>query len=261
VNNFIWSQSALKDLEKDETCPFRWKEQWVERKFNSKASPVMDQGNFFEYLCIGGNAKGEAITSIPLTLKNEKTAVQKRIEKQAELFHKMFDPTAKEFLGYKIVGTQVKLSGAIDGNLVEGTADILATRLSDGARVIIDLKLTDDGYRIGRVTATDAFRVYEIPLCPDDEGWMAHVLLSYLNRDGYRGVFTIKHHYVNGVLQHFFVINSTGHFRGGYNPAGSQDNFTGLGFIELKCWAACGFRPILAGHHLRTTYTRYHFRP
>src|SRR5882672_5401934 len=131
--NFIWSQSALKDFEKDSTCPFRWHKQWVEREFNSKASAVMDQGNFFEYLCIGGNARGEAIKSLPLTLKGEKTAVQKRIETQAELFGKMFDPKAQEFLGYKIVDTQVKLTGNINGVITEGTLDIEAVRISDGS--------------------------------------------------------------------------------------------------------------------------------
>lgn len=146
MSNFIWSQSALKDLEGDNTCPFRWYKQWVAKEFNSKPTAPMEHGNYFEYLCIGGNAKGPATKSLPLTLKGEKTAVQKRIEAQAELFKKMFDPTAKEFLGYKIVGTQVKLSGETKGIPTEGTADIEAIRLSDGAPVIIDLKLTDDAY-------------------------------------------------------------------------------------------------------------------
>ncbi len=104
----------------------------------------MDYGNFFEYLCIGANAKGEAIKSIPLTLKGEKTTVQKRIEAQAELFGKMFDPNDKEYLGYKIVDTQVKLSGLIKETPIEGTLDIEAIRVSDGAPVVIDLKLTED---------------------------------------------------------------------------------------------------------------------
>jgi len=138
MDKFIWTQSAIKDLEKPETCPSRWKAQWVDRLFRSPTSEAAAYGNYFEYLCIGANAKGEVTTDLPRNKDGTKTATQKRIEQQAELFKQMFNPESPSYLGYDIADTQVKLVGEIEGIPIEGTADIT------GATVLTDLKLTED---------------------------------------------------------------------------------------------------------------------
>jgi hypothetical protein len=143
--DFVWTQSAVKDLEKDQTCPSRWKGQWLDRAFKSTTSEAANYGNYFEYLVIGANAKGEVISDLPRTLKGDKTTTQRRIEAQAAIAKEMlFDKLAKSYLGYSPVDTQVKLSGAIAGIQAEGTLDIEATQDADGYPTIIDLKCTED---------------------------------------------------------------------------------------------------------------------
>lgn len=148
MDNFIWTQSALKDLEKDTTCPLRWYEQWVNKSISFPSSEAQDMGNFFEYLCIGANAKGEAVKSLPLTKANEKTAAHKRIEMQASRFRDLFDPLHPDFQGFKITDTQTLLEGVINGIPAQGTIDIGAINVSNGNPAIIDLKLTADAMNV-----------------------------------------------------------------------------------------------------------------
>jgi hypothetical protein len=142
LSNFIWTQSAVKDLEKEETCPSRWKGLWLDKLWKTKASEAADYGNYFEYLCIGANAKGEAIKDLPRLVNGNKSTTQKRIELQAARYKDFTDPLSKSFLGYETIDTQVHLKGFINGVETEGTADMLMSR--DGIPVIADLKLTED---------------------------------------------------------------------------------------------------------------------
>lgn len=144
---FVWSQSALKDFEKTDTCPKRWYDQWVEKLFTQESTEPQNNGNYFEYLCIGKNAKGNTVTEIPKTKSGEVTALEKRMEIQAKRFKDFFDPTHKDYLGYQILDTQLLLSGKINGINVEGTADIHAvTKLTVDRPVIIDIKTSEDIY-------------------------------------------------------------------------------------------------------------------
>lgn len=142
MSNFIWTQSAVKDLEKEETCPARWKGLWLDKLWKPKASEAADYGNYFEYLCIGANAKGEAIKDLPRLANGSKSTTQKRIELQALRYKDFVDPLSKKFLGYEQLDTQVHLKGLINGVETEGTADMLMSR--DGRPVVADLKLTED---------------------------------------------------------------------------------------------------------------------
>lgn len=145
--SFKWSQSALKDFEKVNTCPKRWVEQWVNKTFTQKPSEPQNNGNFFEYKCIGKNAKGDAVTEIPKTKAGDVTALEKRIALQSQRFKDFFDPTHKDYLGYEIVDTQLPLKGKINGIEIEGTADIHAVLKSTIERpVIIDIKTSEDIY-------------------------------------------------------------------------------------------------------------------
>ncbi len=143
MDKFTWSQSALKDLEKTITCPARWKAQWIDKLFKSFTSEAADYGNYFEYLCIGGSAHGDAVTDLPRTTTGAKTATQKRIEAQAELFKEMMDRSSEKYLGYEIQSTQTKLRGYIGNCYVEGVADIITALVGDKS-CIVDLKLTED---------------------------------------------------------------------------------------------------------------------
>ena len=134
---FVFTQSALKDLEKSATCPVRWKLQWLDRLFGSPTSEAANYGNYFEYLCIGGSAHGSSVTELPLTSYGTKTATQKRIEAQVDVYNKLI---LEE--GYDVIGTQIKLSGAIEGSPTEGTLDILTNY--HGEVCIVDLKMTGD---------------------------------------------------------------------------------------------------------------------
>jgi hypothetical protein len=143
---FVWSQSALKDLEKDTTCPLRWSEQWLNRAFKVKATEPQDIGNYGEYLIIGKNAKADAVTDLPKTSKGEKTAVQKRVEAQAKRVKEMFDPKSENYIGLQIKDVQVPLSGALGDLPVQGTADIIAVEDTNGDVWLIDIKFTEDAF-------------------------------------------------------------------------------------------------------------------
>lgn len=140
--SFIWTQSACKDLEKPETCPSRWKAQWIDKLFKPQMGIAADYGNYFEYLCIGANAKGEALKDLPRNKDGSETAVHRRIRQQAAVFAELFDPLSKQYLGYTITSVQGKLSGSISGVEVEGTYDIL----DEASKIptILDLKMTED---------------------------------------------------------------------------------------------------------------------
>ena len=51
------SQTSLKDLEKDSTCPVRWKEQWLLKGVKFVPSLPMIQGLYFEQEVIGEHGR------------------------------------------------------------------------------------------------------------------------------------------------------------------------------------------------------------
>src|SRR5690606_19073093 len=144
--SFVWTQSALKDLEKDSTCPLRWYEQWINRSFRQPPTEPQNIGNYGEYLIIGKNAKESAVTDLPRTTKGEKTAVQKRVEAQAKRVLDMFNPKHESYIGLQIKDVQVSLSGALGDLPVEGTADVIAVEDSTGDIWLIDIKFTEDAF-------------------------------------------------------------------------------------------------------------------
>lgn len=140
-DNLFWlTQSALKDMEKQSTCPFRWKSQWLEGKIPFESNDFMDRGKYFEYLCLGASARAnDEITDLPRLRTGEKTIVQQRIEKQVEVFMKMFTSGTEEYIGHTIIDSQIELRH----NGRKGTIDFL-TRDADGNLWMFDLKLTSD---------------------------------------------------------------------------------------------------------------------
>lgn len=137
----IWSQSALKDLEKEETCPFRWKAQWIDKLIPNVSNEDLDRGKYFEQLLLGrGAIAGDIINDLPRLDNGTKSTDQFRIEAQAERGKRiLFDPSDPEFLGFDIVNSQLDL---ISGD-EKGTADIVAVDVESHVW-LIDVKLTKD---------------------------------------------------------------------------------------------------------------------
>jgi hypothetical protein len=137
---FYLTQTALKDLEKDATCPDRWRGLWLDKELSFPSNEHMDKGKYFEWLCIGGSAvASDEVTDLPRTGTGKKTIDHIRIEEQVERFKQLFDPSNPDYQGFTITKAQLELKV---GNR-KGTIDFEATD-KDGAFWINDLKLTAD---------------------------------------------------------------------------------------------------------------------
>ncbi len=140
MHKFLWSQTAVKDLEKEETCPTRWKAQWLDRSIPSISNEDMDRGKYFEQLLLGHSAnEKDIITDLPRLDNGTKSTDQIRIEAQAERGKRILsNPNDPEYLGFGIVSTQLRVthedeSGVIDIEATDGKNDW-----------VIDVKLTRD---------------------------------------------------------------------------------------------------------------------
>ncbi len=139
MGEFLFTQTSIKDLEKDSTCPARWKAQWLDKTIRWESNENMDRGKYFEWICLGGGAvTGEDVVDLPRTTTGKKTIHQIRIEQQAERFKRMFTADSPEFIGHTITTAQLELSVGDR----KGTIDFVST--CDGYTWINDLKLTSD---------------------------------------------------------------------------------------------------------------------
>ena len=135
---FTQTQTSLKDLEKEATCAFRWKSQWIEGLISSISNEHMKRGHYFEGLCIGGGASGKVeIDDLPRLRNGNKGVDQLRIEQQAVRFKDLFDPNHSDFLGYTILQSQLYLENKSGG----GTIDFMAVDQKNNP-CLFDLKLT-----------------------------------------------------------------------------------------------------------------------
>jgi len=140
MGKFVFSQTSVKDLEKEETCPFRWKSQWLDGLIPFVSNEDMDKGKYFEQLFIGAGAiSGDDVTDLPRLNNGKKSVDHQRIDAQAERAKRLFDPNDPEFLGFKLGRVQLKLEA---DNRV-GTIDIEAFDAEDYPWVL-DVKLTKD---------------------------------------------------------------------------------------------------------------------
>lgn len=147
--DFIFTQSALKDLEKPDTCPYRWEQQWLHKAFKMEPTDRMMAGSYFEYLCLGSGAReGEDITDLPRLRGDKKSTSQLRIEEQAEIFTRMHTPGDPAYMGWRITEKQLYIE---DGDKKRGgTIDYMAEAfqhpdgIPDGTIAVFDLKFTGD---------------------------------------------------------------------------------------------------------------------
>jgi hypothetical protein len=139
----VYSQSALKDFEREDVCLWKWRGRWITKEISSTPSIYMERGMYFEYLCIGGSANSnDNITDLPRLKSGEKSTDQLRIEEQALAFKDLFDENSLNYLGFEILSTQGVLNGSGVFNKERGVLDMVAKSIWDEKIHIIDLKLT-----------------------------------------------------------------------------------------------------------------------
>lgn len=149
MSDFFLSQSALKDLERDTSCPAKWQATWVTGEVTTVATDPMNNGSYGEYLCLGSGAPGRStMTDLPRLKNGDKSVVQLRIEEQAERFKQLFVYTEHpDFLGFIIGKRQIALKvGQVGG--VGGVIDFDAIKLATAESWIFDLKFTGSMPRI-----------------------------------------------------------------------------------------------------------------
>lgn len=141
MDKFYFTQTALKDLENETTCPARWNGLWRTKENTFPSNDHMDKGKYFEYYGLGGSAKDDIVTDLPRTFNGKKTAEHTRIDAQIERFKSLTNPSSPEFLGHTITATQVKIRD--EETERDGTIDFV-TSDRDNDIWIDDLKLTND---------------------------------------------------------------------------------------------------------------------
>jgi hypothetical protein len=146
VNKFVFSPSSLVEFENSSTCMHRWYRAWITRDIVRPTSVMQRLGQYFEYLCLGESPfVGEV--EVPQLLKNsnKKSALVKRAEEQAEVFHELFNPTSKRFIGRRIIDRHIKLdSQDPKGPKKRGIIDFVTEDVETGKVFVTDLKLTTD---------------------------------------------------------------------------------------------------------------------
>lgn len=126
----ILTQSITKALE--QSCPRKVYNEYIDG--NQRPNKDMEKGSFFETICLGSGAKGVITTDLERLKNGAKSADQERIEKQAQRFLDMFNPSHKDWNGRIITDKQLD----VEVGTRKGTIDFV----TEG--IIWDLKLTGD---------------------------------------------------------------------------------------------------------------------
>ena len=137
---FVWSQSSLKDLENEATCPSRWKFEWLDKGGRKPPNLPQMYGLHFERLVLGASAHDETL-NLPALKTGKPPVAQIRLEEQAsEVKAELFKPD--NMYGFTPTSVQQRLNGEIFGVPVSGVLDAIDD--SHEEPVILDLKSTGD---------------------------------------------------------------------------------------------------------------------
>jgi hypothetical protein len=164
---FYTSQTAIKDFEKEHTCPLRWKSYWLDKEWDFVTSLPMEQGLYFEQQVIGSSAnedEGEAI--LPKNKDGSKKVAHTRIDEQAEYCKEvLFNKDFKDYIGNHI-GCNVEWRSFQEVIIFKNkriVIDMLGT--CEEGIVMGDLKLTADvnnvfggAYTWGKISNMDLFQ-------------------------------------------------------------------------------------------------------
>ncbi|MBN2617239.1 MAG: hypothetical protein JXR64_02880 [Spirochaetales bacterium] len=131
-------------------CPFKIKKEVIDNDYEYSTEP-MNNGVFFETLCIGSGAKGNSITDLPRLRTGKKSIKQKRIESQVIEFNKDVKFYGIEINNYTTQKTFCKVWRGLEKyNIIvifTGDIDILSPINYKGIHyplATIDLKLSQD---------------------------------------------------------------------------------------------------------------------
>lgn len=130
------SQSALKDFEKPNTCPVRWKHTNLTKLIKFTPSKEMQYGLYFEGLVLGGSAYDEENHKFP---GKDSSVIKQRIDYQVDRTKEIL------FSGLEDYHIDVQYPISIESSRDHGTIDLLSVDLKNGKDVkIVDLKLTEN---------------------------------------------------------------------------------------------------------------------
>ena len=132
-------------------CPFKIYTCNVIKSHGIIQSLPMLKGQFFESLCLGSTAMGDAVTDLPRKLKgsNDKTMDQIRIEEQAVEFKRLCHQYGIEIIPEKNTQVKYKVEYNTEWDLVAyvtGVIDFTHPVLikNESVDCVIDLKLTEN---------------------------------------------------------------------------------------------------------------------
>ena len=139
------SPTSLKDLEKDTTCPLRFKGQRIDKLFRTEPTDPMVMGLYFETLVFGSTAGDDTLEELekklPKTSAGKQPIEVTRMKLQAERVRSaLYNPDDPDYLGYTIKNTQSTLYWEDRAKCI---IDFDAVN-ENGDWCLFDLKLTKD---------------------------------------------------------------------------------------------------------------------
>jgi hypothetical protein len=141
--SYVFSPSSLVDWERHAICKNKWFNFWARHAFERQRSIAQEMGLYFEYLCLGMSPYGTNITEISPNKDGSKSAMQVRIERQAEAFKRAFTPGDPGYLNQRILYRHLKIT-SMSTPKMRGIIDFVAEDLDSGELIIYDLKLVAD---------------------------------------------------------------------------------------------------------------------
>jgi len=135
------------DFEMIPRCPFFIYTCYIAKTHDTVQTEAMRKGNYFEYLCLGKNAKGKTIIDLPRKINGNKTIDQERIEQQSIRFLQLCQSYG---IDVNNIPKQVYYKIPYDDDKCEiyltGTTDfetpVLLPKQRNPTDCIVDLKLT-----------------------------------------------------------------------------------------------------------------------
>lgn len=136
------SQTTIKEFLKEDYCPLKTKEIYLERNVDSEPTLSMQKGIYFETQCIGSGVLGKKLDDLPRLKNGNKNADHQRIDMQVMEFKNVLNHHT-----ITIKDTQVNMKHKVNSRLfLDGTADIIGSIYDEEFgmidEAIIDLKLT-----------------------------------------------------------------------------------------------------------------------
>ncbi len=143
-NILILSQSLMKQLankwESLDPCPRRVFHEYIKKDYRNKPTQSMENGNYFESLCLGSSRSGAKTLDLPRGKKGQKLADQIKIEHQVSRFDQYIREKGWDITpGYN---TQIRLYKKYRGNVILSSELDIFPIIENDSLWLVDLKLT-----------------------------------------------------------------------------------------------------------------------